>query len=632
MGRPYAREVDEFEFTYSHALDTSIDTLTDFVGMATRTSLYGVGSGGSLTASVIAATMHEEAGFMAKHVTPLEFINSRIARSSSVLVISAGGNNKDILSAFDKAVITEPANLGVLSVSANNRLTRRAESLPRVFLHQGTIPVKKDGFLATNSLIAMSIWLARAYAAATTLRADLPSSLAKLLHPKMSAQDSKTMLEEKMAVLARKSTIVVIYDVLGKAAAVDIESKLVEAGLNNVQLADYRNFAHGRHNWIGKNSNNTGVIFLTDPCCRSLATKTMKLVPSNIPVVEIGTDSSGSAGMLSLLIQVMYAVKAFGDFRGIDPGRPGVAEFGRKIYNIGIPKAKTNVGLEEVVIRRKFGTLINGSLNVHRMELQQFLHKLTKTPLDGVVFDYDGTLCDTPRRRNLPSPKTSNIITALVKEMPVGIATGRGRSIKSALREIIPKKFWSNVFVGYYNCANVTTLDVDNVPDVDSATDPALASFISYLIKNNIVHRNAIEERPQQISLIDGSLTAMDLIREINTLHPQTLNSVKIVESGRSVDILPAGVSKIKILSVIKQYLGYENVLCIGDQGLWPGNDFELLSTPLSLSVDKTSRDPDSCWNLAPPGYVGERAVEYYFSLMSIQNNKIQMKYVPECL
>lgn len=632
MGRPYAREVDEFEYTYSHALDTSIDTLTDFVGMATRTSLYGVGSGGYFTASVIATTMHEEAGFMAKHVTPLEFINSRIARSASVLVISAGGNNKDILAAFDKAVITEPANLGVLSASVNNRLTKRAESLSRVFLHQGTIPLKKDGFLATNSLIAMSIWLARAYAAATPLRADLPSSLDKLLHPKMSTQDSKTMLEEKMVVLARKSTIVVIYDVLGKAAAVDLESKLVEAGLNNVQLADYRNFAHGRHNWIRKNSNSTGVIFLTNPCCRSLATKTMRLVPSNIPVVEIGTDSSGSAGMLSLLIQVMYAVKVFGDFRGIDPGRLGVAEFGRKIYSIGMPKTKTNVGLEEVVIRRKFGTLINGSLKTHRIELQQFLHRLTKTPLDGIVFDYDGTLCDTPHRQNLPSPETVNVITALVKEIPVGIATGRGRSVRNALREIIPKKFWPNVFVGYYNCANIATLDVDNVPDVDSTTDPALANFISYLIKNNIVHRSAIEERPKQISLIGGSLTAIDLIREIHTLHPQTPNSVKIVESGRSVDILPVDVSKIKILNMIKKDLGHENVLCIGDQGLWPGNDFELLSTPFSLSVDKTSKDPNSCWNLAPLGYIGERAVKYYFSLMSVQNNKIQIKYVPEYL
>ena len=630
MGRPYAREVNELKMTYSHALETPIDKLVDFVGMATRTPLYAVGSGGSLTASVLASVIHQEAGFMARYITPMELLNSQISHDASVLVISAGGNNKDILSAFEMSVTAEPANLGVLCASANNRLTRRAELLPHVFLSRAAT-LKKDGFLATNSLLAMSIWLARAYETAMSLEVGLPSSMDDLVHSHMDEQGFVTKLGESITEIAGRSTVIALYDNIGKVAAMDLESKLVEAGLCNVQLSDYRNFAHGRHNWIDKNPDNTAVISIISPECRALASKTMRLVPNNVPAAEISTERTGLAGILSLLIQVMYAIKMFGDSRGIDPGRPSVAEFGRRIYRIGMPKPKIDVSAREVAIKRKFGAVNKDAFEVHLQILEQFVRRIEKMSFDAVVFDYDGTLCDAPRRRDVPSSETSGMLAALVqKGVPVGIATGRGRSIKVVLRKIIPKKSWHRVFVGYYNCADVASLDEDDAPDINSSTDPDLARLADYLIERGIITMETMEERPNQISLHARRLTAMNLIREINTSNPQMLTRVKIVESGRSVDILPARVSKTAILVAIKKAFGCRNILCIGDQGLWPGNDSELLSTPFSLSVDKTSRDPNSCWNLAPLGYVGERATQYYMDLMYIQNKKIQIKYIQE--
>ena len=631
MGRPYAREIHEFGHTYTHALNTSIEKLTDFVSRASKTPLYVVGSGGSLTASVLTSTIHQEVGFMAKHITPLEFLTSRIEKDTSVLIVSAGGNNKDILSAFDRAIAVEPTNLGVLCASTNNRLTRKAELSPRVFLCDASL--KKDGFLATNSLIAMSVWLIRAYAAVTHQETDLPDRLDILIHNGTNGQDTMAMLENRMSSLAGRSTIIVLYDVVGKTAATDLESKLVEAGLNNVHLSDYRNFAHGRHNWIGKNPNDTGMILLTSPGCRVLAAKTMQLMPNSVPVVEICTDRSGPAGMLSLLIQTMYAIKAFGDFRGIDPGRPGVAEFGRKIYHIGMPRTKIKMGLQDVVIIRKYGTVTNNTFKTSQIALERFLNRMEQTPFDAIVFDYDGTLCDAPNRKNFPSASTIDMLSTLVKnEIPVGIATGRGKSIRDILRNVVPKFFWHSVFVGYYNCADIATLDTDTMPNVDTAIDPALIGFANYLVENGIVPKNAMEKRPNQISLLEGNLTAIGLIREINTVNPQALDSIKIVESGHSIDILPTRVSKTALLDSIKGTLNCENILCIGDQGLWPGNDFELLCTPFSLSVNKTSKDPNSCWNLAPQGYVGEQATRYYFDLMKLDNKKIQIKFMQEYL
>ena len=50
----------------------------------------------------------------------------------------------------------------------------------------------------------------------------------------------------------------------------------------------------------------------------------------------------------------------------------------------------------------------------------------------------------------------------------------------------------------------------------------------------------------------------------------------------------------VEACNTLSSQRGFSNAsLCIGDRGQWPGNDFELLSTPFSLSVDEISNDPD---------------------------------------
>ena len=50
------------------------------------------------------------------------------------------------------------------------------------------------------------------------------------------------------------------------------------------------------------------------------------------------------------------------------------------------------------------------------------------------------------------------------------------------------------------------------------------------------------------------------------------------------------------------------NILAIGDQGQYGGNDFEMLNIPQSLSVDKVSSSLQTCWNLSPAGLSGANA------------------------
>ena len=55
--------------------------------------------------------------------------------------------------------------------------------------------------------------------------------------------------------------------------------------------------------------------------------------------------------------------------------------------------------------------------------------------------------------------------------------------------------------------------------------------------------------------------------------------------------------------NILKQY----KIMCIGDKGKLPGNDFELLTQPYSLSVDMVSDDMKTCWNILSDNQKGEK-------------------------
>ncbi|MSR58027.1 MAG: hypothetical protein EXS05_10165 [Planctomycetaceae bacterium] len=69
--------------------------------------------------------------------------------------------------------------------------------------------------------------------------------------------------------------------------------------------------------------------------------------------------------------------------------------------------------------------------------------------------------------------------------------------------------------------------------------------------------------------------------------------------------------SKLAVVQPVRRLVEDEAdtpVLCIGDRGRWPGNDFVLLGGQFGLSVYEASPDPHHCWNLCPPGQRGRQA------------------------
>ncbi len=67
-------------------------------------------------------------------------------------------------------------------------------------------------------------------------------------------------------------------------------------------------------------------------------------------------------------------------------------------------------------------------------------------------------------------------------------------------------------------------------------------------------------------------------------------------------------------------------MLCIGDRGCWPGNDFALLNQEFALSSDEVSGSPDTCWNIAPAGHRGVQATLGYLSALFGKDGRFRLR------
>ncbi|MGR4866725.1 HAD hydrolase family protein [Caulobacter sp. LARHSG274] len=549
-------------------------------------------------------------------------------------LLSAGGGNVDILAAFKSLVAREPRQLGVLCGRAGSPLTELAQAHAYVDLLLFDPPAGKDGFLATNSLVAFIALLTRAYLAEFDQHGATWAATAEELRPFLD-EKSETVArwQEATAPLWSRPTTLVLHGASSRIGAIDLESKFTEAALGNLQLADYRNFAHGRHHWLAKRGSETAILaFLTDED-RTLAERTLALVPSDIPLARIDLPGPSPAAALGSLVGALRITGWAGEARGIDPGRPGVPLFGRKLYNLPLGRQGTGrvANLSDTAaaaITRKSGLSISVLSGDHQLEywqpaLKRFEARLRKAQFAGVVLDYDGTLVDARRRFFTPIPEIVAELSRLSEAgAQIAIATGRGGSVRRDLQAVLPERLWPNFLVGYYNGAEIAALDVDDAPDATSSVCEALVPLAAALRAQPELALSADQtDRPYQITLEARrplpENRLWDLAKQVIIMTGD--QGARVTRSSHSVDIVAPGVSKRSVLDRLRAVSGPGPYLTIGDRGRWPGNDYELLHEAHALSVDEVSLNPETCWNLAPPGQRGiEVTLDYLRRLTPI--------------
>lgn len=632
MGKPYAAELSRLSDTYAWALETPIESLVASVSALSHLPLLAIGSGGSFSAAHLACSLHQHyTGMVSKPVTPLEIISAPIRlRSMSTMILSAGGSNADIVSTLDNVISREPRRCIVLCLREGSALYRMAKSYRFVDVPDLNSPSVKDGFLATNSLLALAVLLIRAYRSAFSSSEKLPQDFNSLLANGRGGHDSIEELSACCDPLWTRETVIVLYGPSVATAAIDLESKFSEAALGNIQLADFRNFAHGRHHWLAKRASKTGVLAICGNDERDLCEKTLRLIPSTIPTAKICIPNAGTTTGLAALVAVLHLVGSAGERRGIDPGRPGVPTFGRQIYGLRALRAFTKFpSHEQIAIARKLGSDVQAlrerqDLLFWQAAYQSFSDRLAKATFGAVLLDYDGTLCDERDRfSGLREDVASELTRLLLGNIVLGIATGRGDSARTDLRNVVPRQLWDKVLLGYYNGSDIGLLSDDGHPNSSEAPCDSLKSIGDALSTHTIISRLATSKvGHRQISVRPLSPTDGELVwRSVQQLVQ--LRGLVALRSSHSIDVLPSGVSKCSLLNQIQNLLGNGcRVLSIGDKGQWPGNDFDLLNAPYSISVDEVSADPETCWNLAPAGYRGVQATLTYLDALQITSGR----------
>lgn len=136
--------------------------------------------------------------------------------------MSAGGRNPEILDALRAS--SEPS--GIACASEDNPLV--ASAPPKTLVYAVGPPTGRDGFLATNTLLAMCVWLARAYGTRLNALGQYNMAWAGLI-----AQGFVAVAGRAAAGMADRRHVLVLADMWSWLAV--------------VQITDWRNFVHGRH-------------------------------------------------------------------------------------------------------------------------------------------------------------------------------------------------------------------------------------------------------------------------------------------------------------------------------------------------------------------------------------------------
>lgn len=632
MGKPFKNELKILPQTIRWAEEQDVVNLSKFLyGENNHLPLVCVGSGGSLSACHYAAQLYQRRnGVLAQAMTPLQlmYAGREIIRGSKLLFLSASGKNKDIINAIKYGVKYNESGMMSLTLHKNNPTEELFERHSKVQRWCEDIPSGKDGFLATNSLAATFTLLCKA---TLGTKDDVSDHM---------FQVSNTYSKNHDFDLAHMQNFIVLYGALGEPVACDIESKLTEAALGSALLSDYRNFGHGRHHWFAKKGSDSCIIALVSPVERELAYKTIGCLPKDVPVIYIETELEMPKATIDMLLKAFHFVNDLGEVRGIDPGRPGVPGYGRVLYNLDYFKLINSILPNEktldVAVRRKLGAAGTENANLweyYSNACQHFVHQLNRGRFTTIAFDYDGTLSAPDHKSRYSTCLREDIKEALIQLLENGaqivVATGRGKSVGEIFQNSIDNKYWPLIKIGYYNGACLMPLgDESKLEKWKSQPIYHELKELSDELRRRLPERCInydLTERNLQLS-IEKLKTASDAELLYNTcleiILDKLLKNIHVWRSSHSMDIVVYHeVNKLRVIEDAAK------TLCIGDFGSVEGNDYELLTCPASLSVDKVSKNVESCWNIAPSGMKGLDATLYYLSRLIVTNGIIKCKF-----
>ncbi len=613
MGKPFSLEIAAIPETLAFANGIDVTAIKKYIFENLEKPFLVVGSGGSLAVAQVCALIVNNLGGYAQTVTPFELMSfAKNLQKTNVIFFSASGGNPDIINAYIFCKQMEVNSSFIFCLSLNSKLVDAAKNKFRdTSFFELSLPNGKDGFLAVNSTLCAIVLLKKVISEKgySFQRYPLPERVYKCLNA------------ESIIALGGRWTLPVVSD---------FESKCTEAGLLNVMPSDLRNFAHGRHHWIAKHSDTSVICFVTVSEL-DIAERTLRILPDNVNSCILSTVCEGINATIDLLIQLFLIVQYIGEMKGIDPGKPGVPQYGSRLYrlNYRLPYEAMQAGLIEKnivarMVKRKKAVLTGVEVKIIENAAYEYLNTLAKAFFKSIVLDYDNTIISDNNEKDVTYQDCINYIKLFLKNgIGVCFATGRGKSIREQLIKVIPAEYQENLFIAYYNGAQILNVN-EEIIGVCASVNPILER-VQIFVKKNYATDNIRADLRSDCLTYTGSNESLNVVFKllISLLNSHKITEIKISRSDHSVDIFSTNVTKRNAVKFMAERYGYD-VLCIGDSGDEYGNDFELLDSRYSLSVDRVSLSLEYCWNIASLGLRGSAAAQEYLSKLRIMKKGLQ--------
>ncbi len=609
MGKPFTDELQQLPATIQWAAQQDVALLRRAVQLYSDRGLLAVGSGGSFTAAAFAAEQHFRLyGRPSQAITPLEVFHvpTNASANAAGLLLSAEGKNHDILAAAKQLRLRACPSIG-LTLRTTSPLVALSDETGAASLAAYNMPWGKDGYLATNSLVATLILLWRAYAADADVVRELPLLVDWYQH-------FDRRLGQACA-LKQSGRALILYGAVGRIGAIDLESKLTEGALAYGQICNFRQFAHGRHLQLSQLTEPVTVVSFSSEGDQ-LAAETSRLLPAEAgPILDVTLPRISDAG--SEIAAVLAAMVITREWAGehIDPGQPAVPQFGRALHALDISSlASYALPPTPATLRKQVSGDAPELLIEHA---RRYIARLRAARLRLLVCDFDGTFCDTVKRFEGLDGGIAPELTRLARSgVHLAFATGRGAKLRQVLRDKLPEDVWPMVTMGCYSGSFIC-----NLADKDAAkppADPRLVELAQWLHKTRALSTQ-FEPCTDAGQLSLRGVSGIDKARLVAAINEwvaqQGHQGWRAFGSGHSVDVVTEKAGKLLVVRDACHRLNLDpltQVLRVGDAGDFGGNDYELLSEGLSLSVDAVPPGVEQCWNLLPRMLSGVRGTEYY--------------------
>lgn len=627
MGKQFSEEIDYIPHAINWALGQDVTLLNRSLAGASDKNVLAVGSGGSSTAAAFLATMHEATfGKVSRWLTPLELVTRRFQTyCCSVVLISAEGKNKDILAAAESMIAAEMPGIA-LTLTSSNALADICRKTSAATVVSFSMPWEKDGYLATNTLVAIMILIARAYKASNLI------TVGKIDRNWLTERRRYIERQGIATCVTDNRSIAVLYGSVGRIAAIDVESKMAESALCLCETIDYRQFAHGRHLQLVDTARCPCYIAYYSKRDIALAESTLDLFPDSAPVVRLELPEDPVEAEIIGVIDAILITDILSSQKGADAGQPNIPAFGRELHAIDIRPLLSTSTNEAIAVARKCspGTPDPSRTQAWQDAAMDFCGRLEKARFKALACDFDGTFCDTDLRFDgLDLRLVPEIERLAAHGIIFGFATGRGDSLYADLRKKITPQFWHQIVVGYYSGSVISRLDADEIPN--PPIDYRLNLLEQWLEQQGILYQLGTDAKISggqmglRIQKLAAKSRAVACIRQ--WIDVQDLRGWRVYCSGHSIDVLTNDIGKPHVVEAIAsaaQCSIEHEVLRLGDSGDIDGNDFELLDAGIGLSVMSVSPAKGACWNFLPKGCKGTSGTHFYLSSLQLDGEALR--------